>query len=225
MSFKKRATKSIALSLVGVSMIIPILNTVSAMEKLESKSKYENKSQGDVISQDDIDNLVDKYDVETSKTNITLDDLPEGVEPIIVNSIDELDEALSRIDATSKEISSNNIIEGELSTNSLARATKMAKFSKGLGLTIGNFSTAKFNVYASLEVSGGKITSVNYKDQSLTGYTLGLSLTKGSTSCKVATDKKSATVKGTGTVNGYIFIEGIGNIYSKDHTVSGTYRV
>lgn len=166
MSFKKRATKSIALSLVGVSMIIPILNTVSAMEKLESKSKYENKSQGDVISQDDIDNLVDKYDVEISKTNITLDDLPEGVEPIIVNSIDELDEALSRIDATSKEISSNNIIEGELSTNSLARATKMAKFSKGLGLTIGNFSTAKFNVYASLEVSGGKITSVNYKDQS-----------------------------------------------------------
>ncbi len=33
MSFKKRATKSIALALVGVTIATPMLNTVSAMEK------------------------------------------------------------------------------------------------------------------------------------------------------------------------------------------------
>ncbi len=225
MNLKKKASRSIAIAIVGVSMITPVLNTVSAMEKTGLNLKYENTSKDNHISQVEIDNLVDKYGVKASKTNITLDDLPEGVEPIIVNSIDELDEALSRLDSTSIEVSSENIIGDDFNTRSLARATRMAKFSRGLGITMGKFSTAKFNVYASLNVYRGKITSVNYKDQSLTGYTLGLSLNKGSTSCTISSDKKSARVRGTGTITGYIFIEGIGNIYSKDYTVSGTYRV
>ncbi|MGL6186082.1 MAG: hypothetical protein ACRC1T_11965, partial [Clostridium chrysemydis] len=103
------------------------------------------------------------------------------------------------------------------------RATKQAKFSKGLGLTIGNWSSAKFNAYASLEVSNKKITKVNYYDQSLTGFTLGISLTKGSTSCNVSKDKTKASIKGTGTVNVNIIFEGIGTLFSKDYTASGTY--
>lgn len=157
--------------------------------------------------QDEIDELVKKYDLNVEKTNFTLNDLTEGVEPIVVNSIEEYEQALARISETSDSISEGNVFEDVSESN--ARATK----------------TAKFNVYASLEVSGGKITSVNYKDQSLTGYILGLALTKGSTSCKVSTDKKSSAIKGTATVTGYIILEGIGNIYSKDHTVSGAYRV
>lgn len=41
MSFKKRVTKSIALALVGVTIAIPMLNTVSAMEN--SKETYSQK--------------------------------------------------------------------------------------------------------------------------------------------------------------------------------------
>ena len=41
MSFKKRATKSIALALVGVTIAIPMLNTASAMEN--SKETYSQK--------------------------------------------------------------------------------------------------------------------------------------------------------------------------------------
>ena len=39
MSFKKRATKSIALALVGVTIAIPMLNTASAMENSKEKKK------------------------------------------------------------------------------------------------------------------------------------------------------------------------------------------
>ena len=141
---------------------------------------------------------------------------------ITVNSEEELESVLSSLNNFVDELNSKEqVLEFD---NEKTKATKQAKFSKGLGLTIGNWSSAKFNVYSSLEVNNKKITKVNYSDQSLTGFTLGISLTKGSTSCKVSTDKTKATVSGTGTINVNILFEGIGTIFSKDYTVSGTYK-
>lgn len=163
-----------------------------------------------------LDNVAQKYGF-TQRKALLRTSMPY----ITVNSEEELESVLSSLNNFVDELNSEN--QALDFDNENARATKLAKFSKGLGFTIGNWSTAKFNVFSSLEVSNKKITKVNYSDQSLTGFTLGISLTKGSTSCKVSTDKTKATVKGTGTINANILFEGIGTIFSKDYTVSGTY--
>lgn len=196
----KKINKVIATAITTAVLVSPITITAHAMEKSDSKSTSieMDKSQ---LSNEDVKELEGKYDLKRCE-------IPEGVTPIVVNSEEELDKVMSEIDKV-----------GETNQgNPLLRASRSAKFSKKVGM-------ANFNVYADLDVANGKIKKVISKGQSLTGYTLGLSLTKGTTTCTVSSDKKSATLKARGTVNTYLLVSGVGQIASRDHVVSGTYRI
>lgn len=202
----KRFRNKIAIILTSFSLILPLATTSFAMEK--------NLKDGNISTEQSLNQIAEKYDFETKK-------LDANAPAIIVNSEEELNSVLKSIDSFVDDLNTKEqTLELE---NGKLKATQTAKFSKPIGLKIGNWSSAKFNAYASLNVVNKKITKVNYRDQSLTGYTLGISLTKGSTSCSVSSDKRKATVRGTGTVNVNIIFEGIGTIFSKDYTASGTY--
>lgn len=227
----KNLKKSIAIALTLITTGVCFYTPVSALEKKISNQsvKVQTSTEQSNINKD-ISSLATKYNLKVS--DLDESKLPEGVQPIVVNNFEELDQAMSRVDIAAKNITSSekeniaNLSSPEHSRRGKrsASSTQMAKFSRGLGLTIGKFSTARFNVYSSLNVYNKKITSVNYSNQSLTGYTLGLGLEKGGTSCTISRDKRSATVRGTGTISGYILYQGIGKLYSKDYTVSGVYR-
>lgn len=195
--------RKIAILLAAALVILPISETTYA---LEGNKEASLSSEEKTAESKDIEELVEKYDLEVC-------DIPEGVTPIVVNSDEELEKVIREIDQISDEkIDLNNV-----NTLAARAATRSALFSKKVGMG------AKFNVYADLSVSNKKITKVISKGQSLTGYTVGLSLTKGSTSCTVSKDKKKATLRARGTINSHILVKGIGTVYSKDHTVSGTY--
>ncbi|WP_027701150.1 hypothetical protein [Metaclostridioides mangenotii] len=195
--------RKIAILLAAALVIIPISETTYALERNKEASI---SSEEKTTESKDVEELVKKYDLEVC-------DIPEGVTPIVVNSEEELQQVINNIDNLSEEIETQV-------PNRMARAASKSKsvtFSKSIGMG------AKFNAYGTVNYSNGKITSVTGKGQSLTGYTLGLSLTKGSTTSTRTT--KKATITARGTINGHILVNGIGTVYSKDHTVSGTYTL
>ncbi|MGL6186077.1 MAG: hypothetical protein ACRC1T_11940, partial [Clostridium chrysemydis] len=133
MNFKKRATKSITLALVGVSVVLPSFSIIDAMqinEKNRSASIFQSTN---IDAEKTLEAVAQKYGF-TQKETL----LRESTPSIVVNSKEELENILSNLSNFIDELNSKNQVF-EIDDKS-TRATKQAKFSKGLGLTIGNWS-------------------------------------------------------------------------------------
>lgn len=204
---RKYFKRKVAILLAAALVLLPICETTYALEKNKDISL---SSEVKTTEREDIEELVKKYGLEICE-------IPEGVTPIVVNSEEELQEVLKEFNEANDEIESSD--SNKIRLARAASASKSLKYSKKIGMG------ANFNVYGDVHVSNKKITKVTGKGQSLTGYTLGLHLVKGPTTANIASNKKSVTLKARGTINMNILVNGIGTVASKDHTVTGTYKI
>ncbi|WP_024621091.1 hypothetical protein [Metaclostridioides mangenotii] len=199
--------RKVAILLAAALVLLPICETTYAFE---GRNETNLSSEDKTTEREHTEELVKKY-------GLKICEIPEGVTPIVVNSEEELQEVLREFNEISNEVESSDYNNIRLAR--AASTSKSLKYSKKIGMG------ANFNVYGDVHVSNKKITKVTGKGQSLTGYTLGLHLVKGPTTANIASSKKSVTLKARGTINMNILVNGIGTVASKDHTVTGTYKI
>lgn len=184
-------------------------------------SKEYNLTKTEKISQKEIDELAAKYGLsrETDPSAYENND----TESIVIESKEDLEEIFKATSQAAESIDNMDIKADINNADGLQKGRQSATFSKGLGITVGQWSSAKFNTYITFDVTNKKITKVVTTNQGLTGYVVGISLTKISTDWTIASNKASAKVTGKGIVNSHILVEGLPIIYKREITASGTY--
>lgn len=215
MSIKKLATLLLTVTIVTGGLFIKESNAYSYQS--EKNTQEEN------MSQEEIDELAVEYGL-TRETDSSVYEEGKDVQPVVIHNKEELEEIFKVVSQVAENIENMDIEANINNVDGMARASQSATFSKGLGLTIGKWSSAKFNTHITFDVKNKKINKVLTTNQSLTGYVLGLSLTKVSTNWTISSNKASAKVVGKGIINSHLIVEGGPVIYNRSITATGTYH-
>lgn len=205
MNFKKIIAPLLVLSLTVVGVNV---TTKSAAAKTNSKVTYQQ--------------LESKYGLKDVKS------LPKGVQPIVINSPEELDKTLSSLQqvqpkaAVVKNTNKQPGLLANLSSNPYATDIVISD-SKNL-----DYITT-YRVYANISISGFSgvriIDRVNSISADVNGYTVGYEITNTVTSSSISFDQKSVTINAASTFNGYLFLNGLLKLYSRPISHSFTYNV
>lgn len=191
-------------------------------EKTPQKISQEyNLNKDEKISLEEIDELASKYGL-TRETDPNVYKESDA-QPMVIENVKDLEDIFKATSQAAEGIENMDIQADISNVDGTQKANQSATFSKGLGITVGNWSSAKFNTYITFDVTNKKINKVVTTNQSLTGYIIGLSLKKISTTWDIASNKVSAKVTGKGIVNSHILVEGLPIIYNREITASGTF--
>lgn len=212
MSLKKRASKSIAIALIGVSVLTPMMNSTSAMEPVEKGTINTNLN-------------TDKKELEEQLkeegyTPVSLSEIPEGITPVIVNSKEELKEAtekfeneISEMKQPVSDVLNSDQQEMHRSTRSKRSAVRYKNFQQGKWI-----SMSKHNIFGTLKIQGSYIKSVHNLRQDWTGASMGVKYQNHPgkrITYSLISNKQKAKITAPWKANHYIFFEGIGHVSSR----------
>lgn len=210
MSLKKKTSRSIAIALVGVSMITPLFNTVSAME-----SNKENNTTINLNTNEE--NLNEKLKEEGYK-QIKLSDIPKDVTPVTVNSIEDLDNEINEFEEQILEM--NKPVSYNLSEEGLKKSRSYVtyrNFEQKKKISASNhwiFGTLKIGYFS----GASHIASVHNLKQDWTGLSMGVKYENHPAkriTYTLINNKKTARITAPWKANHYIVADGIGHISSR----------
>lgn len=199
MNLKKRASKSIVLALIGIMTITPILNTASAMEKIEDNIISELKIENDK-------NEIDKDYIESQLSDIGVElvKLPEtrsnkNLKTLDFETEDEFIKFIRNF-KTEDELE-NSLIQSRISD--LGHLKWYAPFS-GFGMTgIANWKNIKFKYDYSKNKKGVKtINKISNINSDISGIHIAVSWHQQNATSNIASNKRSANFK----VSGYYLL-------------------
>lgn len=210
MNLKKIAGRSIAIALIGVSVIVPVVNTSSAMEPT-------SKNMINFESNNDKKELEKQIALEGYKT-IDMSEIPEGVTPVVVNSKEEFEKAK---EAFQNEVST---MEQSVSIHSERKQPICLRSVRSSSVRYKNFqqgkwiSMSKHNIFGTLKIQGNYIKSVHNLKQDWTGLAMGVNYQNHPTkriSYSLISNRQTAKIIAPWKANHYIFFEGIGHVSSR----------
>lgn len=146
---------------------------------------------------------------EPTFTEVPLSEIPEEA-----LSFDSEEEAIEYFNSIRSDSNSVDAVALK-NNNSYARAYQTAlcnSINAGFG--------GKINLYVTCDVVNNKITSAS-PYTSFTGITFSYDWQQNSAGSTISTDRQRVDVYATGTLTGYVFISGIGNVYSENVYISG----
>ena len=129
MSFKKRATKSIAIALIGVSVGSPLLTTYVSAQTNNISTYYTNKKSVESYTDESLGAIYDKV-VDGNKTTITIKSLDGKVLNTLTDINNEiyLDGKKISVDSSENYKSNDNSLEKDFEINSSRAAVRWGKW-------------------------------------------------------------------------------------------------
>ncbi|CEJ75511.1 Uncharacterised protein [[Clostridium] sordellii] len=129
MSFKKRATKSIAIALIGVSVGSPLLTTYVSAQTNNISTYYTNKKSVESYTDESLGAIYDKV-VDGNKTTITIKSLDGKVLNTLTDINNEiyLDGKKISVDSSENYKSNDNSLEKDFEINSSRAAIRWGKW-------------------------------------------------------------------------------------------------
>lgn len=192
----KNLCKVMAIALLCITITTPVIHTSLAMEVSEVEKVNETlESEG--------------------FEQIELSQIPEGVTPIIVNSEEELQGEIERVENEISEMNKPVVydLESYDDTNSMLRAIRYKNFH-----VTKKISLSTHNLFGTLKIDGSNIKSVHNLVQDWTGYQVGTAYKNHPAkriTYTIVNNKQTAKIIAPYKVDLYIFFEGIGHITSK----------
>lgn len=203
---KKKLLKIVAIALLCITITTPTINASFAMEMSEKEKINETLKS-------------ERFE------RIDLSEVPEGVTPIVVNSEEELQDALENLENEISEMSKPVVYDLESNENDtkniLLRSARSAIVPKP---RYKNFHEKKkmnlttHNVFGTLKIVGNNIKSVHNLKQDWTGFLLGTKYKKHPSkniTYTLVNKKQTAKITAPYKVDLYIFYENIGHVGSK----------
>ncbi|WP_129600126.1 hypothetical protein [Anaerophilus nitritogenes] len=176
-----------------------------------------------VFADDTSNDLVTKLSTEYNLK--TVDKIPEGVQPIVINSEADMKEYMQKINDF------NNLdIELELEPENsrlLNLARSSSDYTKSLSTSESVAIGAKLNLTAKVKVKNWKIDRVYNERMSLTGFTVGLDVDPRSIDIDVdiSSNKNSVTIEGECEVDNYLLVDGIVKMFTETRSLRLNYQV
>lgn len=167
-------------------------------------------------SQSQID--FEKYDLEI------IDEIPENITPIVINNEEELVNFIRKSRELIDNHSEERIIRFDESNFDLGTRTSQH-------LTISDsklVGAARFRVHANITITADPIwfiSAVHSTGVSLTGYTVGLSLSDQDSYSVLSADQRSITVYGSATLNYHMIVDGAPVIWANPISHHFTYQL